>query len=101
MGLTLTWPPGIGPTLPHLNSKYRAATGRDILNDFPYWEPAHKILMEHGIPGIENIGGELDKVMGKRRPFMAFPRRWSQGEGCVVRVIAGIDPERYRTARGS
>ena len=42
--------------------------------DFPKWEPAHKTLMvKGGIPGIENVGGDLDKVTGKRCTFMAFP----------------------------
>ena len=72
-------PHGMGPTMPHLNAEYKAATGRDILDDFPHWEPAHKILMGNGIPGIENVGGELDQVTGKRCTFMAFPWRWPHG----------------------
>ena len=93
---------GMGPTMPHLNAEYKAETGRDILDDFPHWEPAHKILMGNGIPGIENVGGELDLVTGKRCTFMAFPWRWPHGEGCGVRVIAVIDPEqKYRLASGS
>ncbi len=84
---------GPGPSHPHLNDEYRALTGRDILEDFPYWEPAHKIMMKAGIPGIENVGGDLDSVTGKRCTFMAFPWRWPEGEGCVVRVIAIVDPD--------
>lgn len=88
---------GPGPSHAYLNAEYRALTGRDILDDFPYWEPAHKIMLGAGIPGIENVGGELDAVTGKRCTFMAFPWRWPQGDGCVVRVIAIIDPEqKYR-----
>ena len=90
---------GPGPSHPHLADEYRAETGRDVLADFPYWEPSHKILMNAGIPGIENIGGDLDQVTGKRCTFMAFPWRWPQGEGCVVRVIAVIDPaQKFRIA---
>lgn len=85
-------PHGPGPTMPHLAAEYRAATGRDVLADFPLWEPAHKILMSNGIPGIENVGGDLDRVTGRRCTFMAFPWRWPQGEGCGVRVVAVIDP---------
>ncbi len=84
---------GPGPSHAYLNEEYRALTGRDILDDFPYWEPAHKIMLGAGIPGIENVGGELDAVTGKRCTFMAFPWRWPQGEGCVVRVIAIVDPD--------
>lgn len=88
---------GPGPSHPYLNDEYRALTGRDIIQDFPWWEPAHKIMLGSGIPGIENVGGELDAVTGKRCTFMAFPWRWPQGEGCVVRVIAIVDPgQKYR-----
>lgn len=88
---------GPGPSHPHLNDEYRALTGRNIKEDFKHWEPAHKIMMGAGIPGIENIGGDVDLVTGKRCTFMAFPWRWPQGEGCVVRVVAVIDPDKkYR-----
>ena len=88
---------GPGPSHAYLNDEYRALTGRDILDDFPYWEPAHKIMLGAGIPGIENVGGELDAVTGQRCTFMAFPWRWPQGEGCVVRVIAVVDAgQKYR-----
>ena len=90
---TFLGPHGPGPSQPHLNDEYRAETGRDIIDDFPHWEPAHKIMMTNGIPGIENIGGELDKVTGQRCTFMAFPWRWPEGEGCGVRVIAVCDPD--------
>ena len=85
---------GPGPSHPHLMDEYKAATGRDVMMDFPYWEISHKTLMvKGGIPGIENVGGDLDKVTGKRCTFMAFPWRWPDGEGCGVRVIAIMDPE--------
>jgi kynurenine formamidase len=92
---------GPGPIQPFLNDEYKAETGRDILDDFPYWEPCHNILMTNGIPGIENIGGDLDKVTGKRCTFFAFPWRWPQGEGCALRVVAVIDPDqKFRIETG-
>jgi kynurenine formamidase len=81
-------PHGPGPNQPHLNDEYRAQTGRDILEDFPLWEPAHKIMLGNGIPGIENVGGALDAVTGKRCTFAAFPWRWTGGDGSGVRVVA-------------
>jgi len=54
-----------------------------------------------GIPTIENVGGEVDALVGKRCTFMAFPWRWPQGEGCGVRVVAVLDPEqRFRIETG-
>lgn len=90
---TFLGPHGPGPAQPHLDDEYYAEKGRHIIDDFPYWEPAHKIMMGNGIPGIENIGGELDKITGKRCTFFAFPWRWPQGEGCALRVVAVLDPK--------
>ena len=83
---------GPGPSHPHLMDEYRAETGREAMDDFPLWEPAHKILMGNGIPGIENVGGDIDQVTGKRCTFMAFPWRWTEGDGSGVRVVAVLDP---------
>ena len=85
---------GPGPSHPHLMEEYFRETGRDVMKDFPYWEPAHKTMMvKGGIPGIENVNGDLDAVTGKRCTFMAFPWRWPEGEGCAVRLVAVIDPD--------
>ncbi|MFH0916186.1 MAG: cyclase family protein [bacterium] len=85
---------GNGPSQPHLIEEYKKLTGHDPKEDFSDWEPAHKTLMvKGGIPGIENVGGDLDKVTGKRCTFMAFPWRWVGGDGCIVRVLAVIDPD--------
>lgn len=94
---------GAGPSQPHLIGEYREATGRDPLEDFPDWEAGHKTLMvKGGIPGIENVGGDLDKVTGKRCTFMALPWRWQGGDGCIVRVLAIVDPDqefRFETGK--
>jgi kynurenine formamidase len=85
---------GPGPTHPHLIQEYKDYTGRDVKDDFPYWEAAHKVLMvKGGIPGVECVGGDLEKVTGKRCTFMCFPWRWPGGEGCGVRILAVIDPD--------
>ncbi len=57
------------------------------------WEPCHKYLLGNGIVGIENLGGDLDKVVGKRFKFMAFPIRWHMGDGSMVRCAAEIDED--------
>jgi kynurenine formamidase len=46
-----------------------------------------------GIPGVENVGGDLDAVTGKRCTFMVFPTRLHEADGSPVRVVAVIDPE--------
>jgi kynurenine formamidase len=90
---TFLGPHGPGPAQPHLDVEYQAETGHHIIEDFPYWEPAHKIMMTNGIPGIENIGGDIDAITGRRCTFFAFPWRWPEGEGCALRVVAVLDPK--------
>lgn len=93
---------GPGPTHPHLIEEYTLATGRGVTDDFPEALPVHKTMMRAGLPGIENIGGELDEITGKRCTFMAFPWRFPEGDGCPVRVVAIVDPEQeFRIPQGS
>ena len=50
---------------------------------------------------IENVGGEIDKVTGKRVTFAAFPWRWTKGDGCIVRLVAIVDPSgKYKIETG-
>ena len=50
-----------GPLLPHLKEEYfEWSGGRDWKDDFPEWEPVHRILFNNGILGIENVGGLSD-----------------------------------------
>jgi kynurenine formamidase len=84
------WPNGL---LPDVCAEYKRATDHDVLQDFPLWEPCHRAILSHGIPGIENVGGDIDKVTGKRVTIAAFPWRWMKGDGCIVRVVAMMDPK--------
>lgn len=85
---------GLGPSQPHLIEEYKQETGRDPKEDFPGWETGHKTLMvKGGIPGIENVGGEIDKVTGKRCFFIVLPWRWKGGDGSIVRLLAITDPD--------
>ena len=87
--------------LPHVCEEYLETTGRTVLEDFPDWEPCHKAILSNGILGFENVGGDIDKVTGKRVTFAAFPWRWKKGDGCIVRLVAMLDPSgRYRIETG-
>src|ERR1700692_1999009 len=91
-----------GPLHPHLAAEYKEwSGGRDWKDDFPEWEPVHRILFKNGIMGIENVGGDIDKVTGKRVTFAYFPWNWDRGDGCIVRLVAIIDPkQKFRIERG-
>ena len=81
-----------GPLLPHLEQEWFEQTGGgDWKKDFPLWEPVHQILFKAGILGIENVGGDLDAVTGKRCTFAFFPWNWDRGDGCIIRLVAMID----------
>jgi len=89
--------------LPEVCKEYEQETGRTVLEDFPEWEPCHNVILSNGICGFENIGGDIDKVTGKRVTFAAFPWRWKKGDGCIVRLVAMVDPTgnfRIETGQG-
>jgi kynurenine formamidase len=92
-----------GPQIKKIAPEYKAATGRDALKDFPEWNVAHKTLLAAGIPTIENVGGDVDDVNGKRCTFHAYPWRYFEGDACVVRLVAILDPSgdyRIESGRG-
>ncbi|MDP7982383.1 MAG: cyclase family protein [Conexivisphaera sp.] len=82
---------GNPPVMPWLADLYKKKTGRDVREDFPYWEPSHRILYTHGIWGIENAGGDIDKVTGKRALIAAFPIKWVGGDASMVRLVAMVE----------
>lgn len=51
------------------------------------------VLVDHGHMGIENLGGDIEKVKGQRFMFCAFPLRWYMGDGTIVRAVAITDED--------
>jgi kynurenine formamidase len=98
---TAIGPHGSGPLIPAVNREYEESVGRPVKQDFPEWEPCHQLLLGNGIVGFENVGGDIDAVTGKRVTLAAFPWRWVKGDGCIVRMVAIVDPTGdYRIERG-
>jgi len=81
-----------GPQMKRLVSEYKAATGRDAKADFPEWFPAHKALAAAGIPTVEQVGGDVDLLKGKRATIAATPWKFEHGDACPVRMVAMLDP---------
>jgi hypothetical protein len=61
------------------------------------------------VPPMESAGVKLrgtthedhDQVTGRRVTFAAFPWRWTKGDGCIVRLVAIVDPGgEYRLETG-
>jgi kynurenine formamidase len=90
-----------GPIIKELPRQYRAKTGHDPEQDHVEWNAAHVTLLQAGIPTIENVGGEVDSVAGLRCAFHAYPWYWPEGDACVTRLTAILDPGgNYRLADG-
>lgn len=91
-----------GPLMRRLPAEYETVTGRKPLADFPDWNAAHRVLLAAGIPTIENAGGDLDALAGKRCTFQAYPLYWPEGDACPLRFVAMLDPSAdYRLEAGA
>src|SRR5665648_844634 len=90
------------PLLPGVVKEYEQLKGHPIQDDFPDWEPCHRLILGNGMVGFENVcGADIDKVTGKRVTIAAFPWRWEKGDGCIVRIVAIVDPTgEFRLATG-
>ena len=89
------------PIVVELPRRYRKRTGREVAEDYPQWNPAGRLLARAGVPVIENVGRDVDVVNGMRCTFHAMPWNWAQGDACIVRLVAILDPSgEYRLERG-
>ncbi len=78
----------------HGQAKYDEVYGElEAVSGWGTWEPCHKLMLGHGIVGVENLGGNLDQVSGKRFKFFCFPIRWYMGDGSMVRCVAEIEED--------
>jgi kynurenine formamidase len=92
----------IGPLVVELPRRYRERTGREVVDDFPEWNPAHRLLAGAGIPTVENVGGDVDAMNGRRCAFHAYPWNWPGADACFVRLVAILDPAgTYRLESGA
>jgi kynurenine formamidase len=53
---------------------------------------AQKTLSSAGIPTIEQVGGDVDLLVGKRATFVATPWKFKHGDACPVRFVGMMDP---------
>jgi kynurenine formamidase len=81
-----------GPTMKRLAGDYQRATGLDPKAEHGVWYVAHRTLLKAGIPTIEQVGGDVELLLGKRATFVATPWKIRNGDACPVRFVAMIDP---------
>jgi kynurenine formamidase len=68
------------------------ATGLDPKKEHPEWNIAGRTILGAGIPVIEQVGGDVDVVKGKRATLAATPWKFEHGDACQVRMVAMLDP---------
>jgi kynurenine formamidase len=81
-----------GPLMKRLVAEYQKATGKDPVKEHGEWYVAHKTLLRAGIPTIEQVGGDVDLLLGKRATLSAAPWKFKYGDACPVRFVAMVDP---------
>lgn len=81
-----------GPLMNRLTQKYIDETGLDPKVEHPNWNGAHKALLGADIPTIENVGGDVDDLLGKDALIHALPWKFDGGDACPVRLVAITDP---------
>lgn len=81
-----------GPMMKRLAGEYQKATGKDPKREHGEWYVAHKTLLGAGIPTIEQVGGDVDLLLGKRATLSAAPWKFKYGDACPVRFVAMVDP---------
>ncbi len=74
---------------PWLYDEYVKETGKDPDKEFPIYEPCHQICCTNHIPHIENVGGDIDEVTGKRCTIVHFPFKYDTSH--MVRVVAMVE----------
>jgi kynurenine formamidase len=67
--------------------------GRSIDELWPRsdYQVMHKYLFPHDVIHIENLGGEIDKVLDQKITFGCFPWRFQGGESAFCRAVAFLD----------
>jgi kynurenine formamidase len=81
-----------GPLMNRLVDSYQKATGLNPQKEHPEWNIAHRTLLGAEIPTIEQVGGDVDLIAGKRATFVATPWKFEYGDACQVRFVAMMDP---------
>lgn len=72
---------------------YRERTGHNAAEQFPQrgWFPMHRIPFPRGIVHAENVGGDIEQVLGRRCMIGAFPWRFVGGEAAMCRIVAFVE----------
>ncbi|HEX8917095.1 MAG TPA: cyclase family protein [Chloroflexota bacterium] len=75
---------------PDVAAEAESHLGRSLDDIFPDsgYQIMHTFLFPHDIVHCENVGGDLDEVLGQRCEIGAFPWRFVGGEAAMCRIVA-------------
>ena len=73
--------------------EYTEPFGHPPIEDFPEWEPVHIILLGNNVMGVENAGGDIEKVTGPALYHCGLPAACHGGDGRMIRRPAITDEE--------
>jgi len=80
--------------LPWLYNDYKRETRKEPekgIKGLGDWEECLIMLLKSGITCIQNAGGDIDQVTGKRLMLCAWPFRMEQTDGAIVRLVGIIE----------
>ena len=81
------------PSVDHVRQGYREHGWDERRDDVKRPWPAHRTLLEHGIPVIEGLL-DLHRIAGERVRFAALPLLIPRLSGCPVRAVAWREAQR-------
>lgn len=81
-----------GPKMKRLAKAYTERFGKDPMEEHGKWYVAGKALAKAGIPTVQQVGGDVDDLKGKRATFAAMPWKFEHGDACQIRFVAMTDP---------
>jgi arylformamidase len=77
----------------HFQKKYGKSL-EEFYDDSKY-QLMHIELFNHGIIHAECLGGDIDLLLNQRAVIGCFPWRLVDGESCISRIVAFVEPERH------
>jgi len=78
---------------PDLKQEFEKKIGKPVLEVFPEenYHLMHTKLFPKGLIHVENIGGEIEKLLNKRLFIGCFPMKIKDGEAAPCRVVAFLN----------
>lgn len=78
---------------PDLAAEAERKLGRPLDRIFPTkdYQIMHTLLFPHDLVHVENLGGDIDRLLNKRTTIGCFPWKFQGGESAFCRVVAFVE----------